>query len=141
MTPQSRKEVIPPHRNALQPRRVKVNNCTADADKNHLHGRRNSRAGIVAQLRRAVLPPRYPPPQAGEGSEGAAAASAPYIRTAYHRTCVVLHRMQFVSELFRHGARTDTVTDQLRPDEDDDFRARLGAVGIAEQISYELDVA
>src|SRR5260370_16978715 len=90
MTPQSRKEVIPPHRNALQPRRVKVNNCTADADKNHLHGRRNSRAGIVAQLRRAVLPPRYPPPQAGEGSEGAAAASPPYIPTPYHRPSVFL---------------------------------------------------
>src|SRR6266478_951097 len=68
-------------------------------------------------------------------------ASAPYIRTAYHRTCAVLHRMQLVSELFGHGARIDAVTDQLRPDENDDLRARLGAAGIAEQIPQELDVA
>src|SRR5215467_14768591 len=68
-------------------------------------------------------------------------ASTPYVGTAYHRTCAVLHCMQLVSELFGHGARVDAVTDQLRPDENDDFRARLGAVGIAEQISYEFDVA
>ncbi len=49
--------------------------------------------------------------------------------------------MQLVSELFGHGARVDAVSDQLRPDENDDFRARLGAAGIAEQISQELDLA
>src|SRR6266436_9853160 len=49
--------------------------------------------------------------------------------------------MQFVSELLSHGARSDAVADQLRPDENDDLRARLGAVGVAEQIPQELDLA
>jgi len=49
--------------------------------------------------------------------------------------------MQFVSELFSHGSRIDAVANQLRPDENDDLRAGLGAVGVAEQIPQELDLA
>src|SRR5262252_3284558 len=69
----------------------------------------------------------------------AGAASAPHIRAADDRTRAVFHCGQFVSKLFGHGACIDAVADQLRPDENDDLRARFGVVGIAEQIAQELN--